>query len=439
MHLCTDSITRPMANKHLSCQISLFTGDSLSPLINQVTVVLGCEATTLSATSREEKMELLKTLSIDAKPENLLKAISKSDCDSDTLAVDDEVEKTSVPIGFILLTISHQLNTDQGGNQQYPSRHQNDTYHTADLWKASGLLNPGTDQYLSITGGGLYGNDVQWEAAAKRSRFKGRLLQDAQRKLLEYVGKEVDLVPYPPKRDRPSARMGVFQKWELPRTYENSRAQFERIENLIGAPEMGLGQALRSQQGETMRSYVRIQISTEHLRELTSQGARVASTTALNDLAKEDELDPGTLTLERVKSKVPWAWRRVKADLREVPSLGYTTPISCAAGAGAVVANQRALVGWAAQIVAENAAKKDSGSGDKGAQPGAEEIIIPQKKNANLRNALNQLKSKVDGLSVRVPGVRGPQFKTSYGGGSRGQFRGNGEQAKMEEDDSAGH
>ncbi len=73
---------------------------------------------------------------------------------------------------------------------------------------------------------------------------------------------------------------------------------------------MGMGMVPGSEQEETMRTFVRIQLGSEHLREFANQCARVAAiTTGMNDLAKEDELKPGCLTLDQVKSKVLWAWR----------------------------------------------------------------------------------------------------------------------------------
>ena len=163
-----------------------------------------------------------------------------------------------------------------------------------------------------------------------------------------------------------------------------------------------------------MRSYVLIQISTEHLREFTSQGALLAITTALNDLAKEDERNPGALTLEHVTSKILWAWRRVEADLREASSQMCHTPIPDPAAVGLDTTNQSALAACAAQIVAESVAKKGSVPGDK---THTEEMIILRKENANLKNMVIQLKSKVD-AAISGTGVKGHQFKTSYGGGA---------------------
>ena len=397
-------------------------------------------------------VELLRIWNIDTKPEHLAGVIRVLICNRDTVVVEDKADKIQVSIGNLLMTVYAGLNTetgmilDQEGYPQYPSRNQNDTYHTVDSWKARGLLNPGTDKYPSITGGGLYEDHILWEAAGERSRFKGSLLQEAQRKLWEYVGKKVDLAPYQPKGDHPCARMTALQKWfidaqnliysnlhrtkesisieirVLPRTYEYSRAQFERIENLLGALEMGLGVPVGSQQGETMRSYVRTQISTEHMREFTSQGARIAITTALNDLAKEDERNPGGLTLEHVTSKILWAWRRVEADLREASSHMYPEPTPDPAAPGAGATNQRALVACAAQIVAENAAKKGPAHLEKAA---TEELIILRKDNANLKNEVNQLKSKVDAV-YSATGLKGPAFKQNYGGGARQPYRGGG-------------
>ena len=115
-----------------------------------------------------------------------------------------------------------------------------------------------------------------------------------------------------------------------------------------------------------MRTFVQIPLGSEHLREFAKQGARVAITPGMNDLAflggvarsarSEDELKPGCLTL--VKSKVLWAWRRVEADMLEAATQDF-------GGAGGAATNQRALVACAAQIVAENAARKGSGQGDK--------------------------------------------------------------------------
>ena len=113
-------------------------------------------------------------------------------------------------------------------------------------------------------------------------------------------------------------------------------------------------------------------------------------------------------------------------------------------GAGGSATNQRALVACAAQIVAENAVRKGSGTGDKSSGPGVEEVIIPRKENANLKNIMyNQFKGKVDTLMAATPGVRDQQFKQPYGGAMRQQYLlGLGEEgvdrgARIEEDTTA--
>ena len=130
-------------------------------------------------------------------------------------------------------------------------------------------VNPGLDQYPSITGasGCLYDDHALREAARDRSHIKGRMLQEAQRKVWDWMNKVVDLSAYPPKGKHTCARSGTMQELyidaqnllysnrdrvkdpisesgvvrRLIRTYEEARAQFEKIEDLVEAYEMGMG------------------------------------------------------------------------------------------------------------------------------------------------------------------------------------------------------
>jgi hypothetical protein len=73
-------------------------------------------------------------------------------------------------------------------------------------------------------------------------------------------------------RDRVKDAISVVLR-RLSRTYEESRAQFDRIEDLVEAYEMGMGMVPGSEQGGTMRTFVRIQLGSEHLREFANQDA----------------------------------------------------------------------------------------------------------------------------------------------------------------------
>jgi hypothetical protein len=101
---------------------------------------------------------------------------------------------------------------DNEGYAQFPPRNQNDTFHTDDTWKALGLLNWGTDKYITTTKFGPIRMGCGWR------NLKGRLIQEAQRKVWDLVSKVVDLSDHPPKGEHPCARMTAIQKWYIDAT-----------------------------------------------------------------------------------------------------------------------------------------------------------------------------------------------------------------------------
>lgn len=145
-------------------------------------------------------MEVLNIRNIDTKPEDLARVIRKIKSGRDTLNVEDRKDKISVPVGFLITAASSGLNMqpdmilDGAGNPEHPPREHNSTYHTHETWKQLRLINVGTDPYSGITGAGIFHDQVVWDAAGLRSRLKGSLIQDAQRKTWEYMGEYVERI-----------------------------------------------------------------------------------------------------------------------------------------------------------------------------------------------------------------------------------------------------
>ena len=137
----------------------------------------------------------------------------------------------------------------------------------------------------------------------------------------------------------------------------------------------------------------------------------MAVTTTLNDLCREEESDPGCLTLGSVFAKLLWTWMRVDADKKEEAKSG--TGCHGPDGMGDMTPSvMLASLACAAQIVAEKAAKKGTGPGDKTLGPAADEVAARKKDNADLRKVCKQLSDKVDSALE----ANGEQFKQQYCG-----------------------
>ena len=104
------------------------------------------------------------------------------------------------------LNVSAQTELDGDGTPVYQSRDRGLAYHTAQSWSDKGLLNPGTDGYPSITGGGLYYDQKLWETAREISQIPGRLMPEMIKKIWDEIEKKVDMARYKPKGDHPFKR-----------------------------------------------------------------------------------------------------------------------------------------------------------------------------------------------------------------------------------------
>ena len=168
-------------------------------------------------------------------------------------------------------------------------------------------------------------------------------------------------------RDRTRTRLAELYH-VLPRSYDELRRQMEGIGLLVEALKRATSTPGGGEEGGAMRTFVRIQLSTEYQKGYNTYGAQVASSSALNDMCKQDESNPRCLLFEYVSEKLEWTWRRIGADAKEVTDGAArailqahtsTVPIS-------LDATQKALVASAAPIVAEKAAVKCTGAGPTG-------------------------------------------------------------------------
>ena len=110
------------------------------------------------------------------------------------------------------LNVSAPTELDQDGKPVYQPRVRGLSYHSAESWKEKGLLNPGTDGYPSITGGGLYHDQKVWETARELSHIPGRLMPDMIKKIWDEVEKRVDMSRYKPKGDHAFSRLEGIQR-----------------------------------------------------------------------------------------------------------------------------------------------------------------------------------------------------------------------------------
>ena len=177
----------------------------------------------------------------------------------------------------------------------------------------------------------------------------------------------------------------------LARSYEELSAQKNRMIHLIDAVERGFGKKRGSEEGDAMKTFVRLQLSNERLKDFVNQGVRTAISGALTQLSQEDDRQAGCLTMERVFSLLEWTWRKVTCDssgrVRKAeewePATGH---------------NQKALVACAAQIVAESAAKKGKTKDEMDRAQALAETAQLRKDYADLKNMFDQLKKGAEEL-----------------------------------------
>ena len=100
----------------------------------------------------------------------------------------------------------------------------------------------------------------------------------------------------------------------LARSYEELSAQKDRMTHLIDAVERGFGKKRGSEEGDALKTFVRLQLSNERLKDFVNQGVRTAISAALNQLRQEDDRQTGCLTMERVFTLLEWTWRKVTCD-----------------------------------------------------------------------------------------------------------------------------
>ena len=163
-------------------------------------------------------------------------------------------------------------------------------YHTADTWKAAGLTNPGEDKYPSITGGGLYHDTELWETSAELSGIPGRMIPEMVKVMWERIDEHIDLSGYQDggTSTHPFSRLIGTQKMfieaqnilyvsrdmiatalkkeceQMPRSFAAMAEQQERFILLVEASERASGKPRGSMEPETMRTYLRFQLSQEH-------------------------------------------------------------------------------------------------------------------------------------------------------------------------------
>ena len=257
--------------------------------------------------------------------------------------------------------------------------------------------------------------------------------------LYDKISEMVDMSRYQPKGDHPFQRLVAVQRMYidaqnliymgrdgtkkrlleesefLARSFDEICAQKDRMTYLIDAVERGFGKNKGSEEGDAMKTFVRLQLSNEHLKEYVNQGVRTAVSAALNQLSQEDDRQTGCLTMERVFTLLEWTWRKVTCDssgrVRKAEERETDTG-----------RNQTALVACAAQIVAENAAKKGKTKDEMDRAQALAETAQLRKDYADLKNMFDQLKKRGEDLQKGEE----QQSRGSYSRGGRQGPRGRG-------------
>ena len=397
-------------------------------------------------------MTKLNITDMETLPEEISAKMTSIEVNSDLWAVEDKILKTSLSVKSLLLAagnlnVSATPDIDADGKPVFPPRDSGRSYHTPQSWRDKGLLNPGTDGYPSITGEGLYYDQRIWETAREISQIPGRLIPDMINKIWSEIEKEVDMTNYKPKGDHPFSRLEAVQRMyidaqnmrfmnkdgskkrlleeseTLSRALEESSAQKDRMTHLIDAVEKGYDKPKGSEEGDAMRTFVRLQLSNEHRKDFVNQGVRTAITTALNQLSQDDERQIGCLTIDRVFSLLEWTWRRVMVD-----SVGRSKKSEDREDGGD--RSHKALVACAAQIVAEGAAKKVKPVEELDRAQALAETAQLRKDYADLKNMLVQLQKRAEEVQneknqpYRTPYNPGPRQTTRRRGAPRGAARG---------------
>ena len=162
-------------------------------------------------------MNKLNISSMEVLPEDITEAFTGVHTDSFLWGIECKATKQIVQVSDLVvaaqnLNVSVQTELDGDGKPVYPDRDRISLYHTAQSWKDKGLLNPGTDGYPSITGGGLYYDQKLWETAREISQIPGQLMPEMINKVWNEFKKKVDMTRYQPKGDHPFARLEGIQR-----------------------------------------------------------------------------------------------------------------------------------------------------------------------------------------------------------------------------------
>jgi hypothetical protein len=183
---------------------------------------------------------------------------------------------------------------------------------------------------------------------------------------------------------------------QLPRTYDDLIAQSTKMGDTIKALELGLGKQPGSEEGDAMKTYLRMQLALEHHKDFSNQGIRSAVNTTLTRLSREDEESSGGLTLDHVfEAALVWTWRRVMVNAPQTQDGGPPEVTEA-------TKNERALIACAAQMVAEKAAKQGNRANEtKMAQEDSGAALV-RRELADLRNTQNQQKQAMDRLKEKA-------------------------------------
>ena len=127
------------------------------------------------------------------------------------------------------------------------------------------------------------------------------------------IVEKVDMSRYQPKGDHPFSRLIGVQRMYidaqnliymgrdgtkkrlleesefLARSFDEICAQKDRMTYLIDAVERGFGKKKGSEEGDAMKTFVRLQLSNERLKDFVNQGVRTAISSALTQLSQEDD------------------------------------------------------------------------------------------------------------------------------------------------------
>ena len=225
----------------------------------------------------------------------------------------------------------------------------------------------------------------------------------------------------------------------LPRAYKEIQDLEDKMGTTIRCIERGFSKDQGAEESDAMRSFIRNNLASEHLKAYPNEAIRQAMNDTLNILSRKGEEQPEELTCTMTFTAMKTTWRRITITTGPAtPGVTLSQAASQPSAETEAARTERVMVAYAAQIVAENQAKQAGRAHEPRTKAGDDpEKAQLRKELADMKNQLNQQKKRNDDLRKnKASGPEGYQrypargYAQGYGGGGyardppRGNYRG---------------